>query len=70
MITQISPKLATLLIENEELRDLLKFLLKEANFIGQKGQTVSNITINVKKKNLLLLRFFPEYYLEWDETCS
>ncbi len=67
MITQISPKIATLIQENQELQDLLKFLIKEANFVGQTGRTVSNVTLTIKKKNLLLLRFFPEYHLEWDE---
>ena len=67
MITEISPKLATLLQENEDLRDLLKFLIKEANFVGQTGKSVSNVILSVKKKNILLLRFFATYTLEWDE---
>ncbi len=67
MITEISTKIATLIQEDEELRDLIKLLVKEANFVGQKGNSISNIQLTVKKKNLLLFRFFPEYYIEWEE---
>lgn len=68
MIKEIPPKLFTLLKENDDLRELLYFIIKEANFIGQQGKSVNNIVLKEKKKNLLLLRFFNEYFIEWDEN--
>ena len=57
MITQICPKVATLIKENKELSQLIEFLVREANFIGQKGKSVSNIVLNEKKKNWFLASF-------------
>jgi len=68
MITSLSPKMATLIKENPDLIDLLVFLIKEANFVGQTGKSVSRIQFIEKKKNWLVFRFFDEYYLEWEEN--
>lgn len=69
MPKHISVKLAKSIKENPELIELLKDIILEANFLGQKGQSISNVTICIKKKNWLLLRFVDEAWIDWEENC-
>ena len=69
MLQPISQSLATTLTENAELRDLVEFLIKEANFYGKKGQSVSHVNVALIKKNYFALRFYDEAYIEWQENC-
>lgn len=69
MPKHISVKLATLIKENSELIELLKDIILEANFLGQRGQSISNVKICLKKKNWLLLRLVDEAWIDWEENC-
>jgi hypothetical protein len=67
MLKDIDYSIAKLIIENPLLLDLLEFLIKEANFLGQKGKSISKPKINLVPKNYLALRFSNEASIEWEE---